>query len=134
MDEVYPLHEVSTKIALYSHDLTKVLIMQYRPDFFGLPGGHLEHNELPDEALARELEEELGITFTDFSHVDFFLRGARGSSVILGFRGIAPESLELHPPHPENEFGVWKTRDEIENGAYISEVYTKLVIENWPQR
>ncbi len=36
------------------------------PDVWDLPGGHLEPGELPDQALIRELEEELGIVPTRF--------------------------------------------------------------------
>jgi 8-oxo-dGTP diphosphatase len=34
---------------------------RWYPDAWDLPGGHVEHNETPSEALQRELREELGI-------------------------------------------------------------------------
>jgi 8-oxo-dGTP diphosphatase len=34
---------------------------RWYPDAWDLPGGHMEHNEAPSEALQRELREELGI-------------------------------------------------------------------------
>ena len=34
---------------------------QWYPDIWDLPGGHIEHCEQPEQALVRELREELGI-------------------------------------------------------------------------
>jgi 8-oxo-dGTP diphosphatase len=42
------------------------------PDVWDLPGGHLEAGESPDQALIRELEEELGIVPTRFTQLDIF--------------------------------------------------------------
>jgi 8-oxo-dGTP diphosphatase len=42
------------------------------PDVWDLPGGHLEVGESPDQALVRELEEELGIVATRFVPLGIF--------------------------------------------------------------
>src|SRR5277367_3644771 len=42
------------------------------PNVWDLPGGHLEAGESPDQALIRELEEELGIVPTRFAPLDIF--------------------------------------------------------------
>jgi 8-oxo-dGTP diphosphatase len=42
------------------------------PNVWDLPGGHLEAGESPDQALIRELEEELGIVPTRFAQLDVF--------------------------------------------------------------
>jgi 8-oxo-dGTP pyrophosphatase MutT (NUDIX family) len=128
----HDLHEISVKIALYSHDGERVLVMKY-PAAYGLPGGHLDAHEFPHEALTRELEEELGITLTDFRKVDFFTRGGkRDDSIILCFTAIAPETIVLAPPNPKKEIGIWLTQQEMRELEDISPEYKRVVEENWP--
>ncbi|MGC2444652.1 NUDIX hydrolase [Candidatus Binatus sp.] len=56
------------------------------PDYWDLPGGHLEAGESPDQALIRELEEELGIVPTRFE--------------LLGvFDELSPEKYGVHEYH-----------------------------------
>ena len=44
----------------------------YYPDVWDVFGGHLEEEESPDAALARELKEELGITQPKFEQIAIF--------------------------------------------------------------
>ena len=77
------LHEVTCKVALYDSSKQYVLLAEYKPNEFGIPGGHLERDEEPDATLRRELKEELGITvnvaclapltFASHSYPDFHL-------------------------------------------------------------
>lgn len=130
-----PRHEVSVKIAIYKADKSAVLIMKY-PKILGLPGGHLEKKETPDEAMSRELQEELGITIRDFSGAGFFLRGERGSAVILGYTAIMPKDAVLRPPRPQFEEGVWMTKEEVKKLKHpetIATQYVQMILENWPK-
>jgi len=132
MDGDYDEHSVSVKIALYSHDLDSVLLMKYSRGIYGLPGGHLDANEMPDEALVRELMEELSVQLTSFEKASFFMRSGRGSSVILGYTGIATEAFVMDPTHPEKEVGVWATRQELESLEPISDEYKEFIFGHWP--
>lgn len=126
-------HYVSAKVALYSADNQKVLVMKYAHGQYGLPGGHLDAREHPDEAIARELMEELAISVGPLQRTDFFLRGERGSSVILAYRGRASKDLVINSTHPQHEVGIWVTRSELEAIPNIATEYKRFVIENWPE-
>jgi ADP-ribose pyrophosphatase YjhB (NUDIX family) len=136
VDEVYAEHAVSIKIALYSHDGERVLIMVYpsRDGLHGLPGGHLEANEMPDQALIRELDEELGISIVQFEKKSFFLRYGTEGSVILAYSAVAPEGLILRPTRPEKEYAIWMTATELDDIENISAEYKTFVADNWPIR
>lgn len=138
MFSMRPRHAVSTKVLLYSFDHKKVLIMQY-PMLHGLPGGHLEYGETPEEAIVREAREELGIELGTLQRVDFFLRTSQFSlksskhgSVILLFKGIAPKGLVLRPPRPIQEKGLWMTRDQVSDLKDFSTAYKQAAMHNWP--
>lgn len=59
--------EVSTKAAIFNRSLDQVLVIdlsqikRYGKNKHGLPGGHMEENEKPDQTIAREIKEECGI-------------------------------------------------------------------------
>jgi len=131
MDEEHTPHFVSTKVALFSADNTKVLVMEYGRGGAGLPGGHLEADETPNQAIVREVMEELGAVLPPVAHADFFLRSGDTGDVILGFTGIAPADFTLAPPNPDYENGRWVTREELA-ALDISPAYQAFVLNNWP--
>ena len=103
MGERYKLR-VSCKAALFTPDLSRVLIVETLPGRFGLPGGHMEENESPDDALRRELSEELGLTSVAVIRNDFWM--AEGSRLILGYIGTIEDTTvfelqqeEIHEVH-----------------------------------
>ena len=77
------------------------------PGVWDLPGGHLESGESPEQALVRELEEELGIVPTKltplgvFDELDPEKRGARQYHLYLvtEWRG----SIVNRQPHEHSE-------------------------------
>lgn len=129
MAEQYASHRVSVKVAVYSNDKSRVLVLKYDHGRFGLPGGHLEADETPDEALVREFREELGADLPPAKRTDFFMVGR----LVLGFVTIAPIDMPMDPPDPDKEHGVWMTRSEFDKIYDIAEAYRKLVVQNWPQ-
>jgi len=132
---VYTKFLVSNKIALYSHDHERVMIMEYWPrKIWGLPGGHLDPGEEPEQAMARELQEELGVTVHHMKKKDFFIRSPHESgiqTVTLAYTAIVPEGFETHPSRPRHEHGIWVTRQQIP-AIDMAESYKKFILENWP--
>lgn len=128
-----PKHEVSTKIALYDEHAERVLVMVYPGRAaYGLPGGHLEKDELPDAAIVREVEEELGITISEYERKDFFLHKDTRGKVILAYTGRLAFATIFDEPQKSFEFGKWVTRPEFEALPKISIGYRKFILENWP--
>jgi 8-oxo-dGTP pyrophosphatase MutT (NUDIX family) len=124
-------YRISAKVAIYSDDHEAVLVMQY-PHAHGLPGGHIEKGELPEEALRRELMEELGIGIGAVQRQDFFFRNEKRRSLIVAFVSIASKELTLLPPRPDREKGIWLTKAELAELPTISPAYKEFTLANWP--
>ena len=127
---VRPTFRVSAKLALYSVDRQRVLMMHYRDGHYGLPGGHIEKGESPETTLRREIMEEVGIEVGPVVRKDFF---EREDSIILAFTSFAEGAdPELKSPKPKKEEGVWLTRSEVEALERILPAYKAFALEQWP--
>lgn len=125
---------VSCKAAIYSLDGKYVLLMRYPqlgPKAHGLPGGHLEQGENPDEAVLREIGEELGTNLAiSLKRTDFWPH--ENGKIVLGYVGRG--SFDLPPaPDPTFEFAVWATKSDLQSGNVSAGSYTSFVISNWPK-
>ena len=140
MSAMYDRHEVSVKVALYSSDGKRVLLMYYpHDDGFGLPGGHIDAGETPDVALERELREELGITI-DATPANFYVRDPQGSTVkdhkiILGYTATVDGNIELPDRACDGgeERPVWLTRTEVEATDKLAPGYRDFLLKWWPR-
>jgi len=122
-------HYVSTKLALYSSDLQTVLIMRYpKRAISGLPGGHVDRGETPDDAIVRELMEELSITVDNMKRVDFFYN----NRIILAYTAIAPADIVITPTDPKYEYAEWVAKDDIQTTKMAPE-YIRFILQNWPK-
>lgn len=72
MNEEKITNIIEKVIALIITEDNKILIANYAGIPL-LPGGKIDNNELPEEALVRELEEELGINYKK-DDLKYFLR------------------------------------------------------------
>jgi len=129
-----PKNRVSTKLALYSNDLTSVLLMHYPVrGINGLPGGHVEVKENPDDTIKRELFEELTLTVDTMKRADFFITTGKKGRIILAYTAIAPVEVSIKATRPHFEFGKWATKDEVTE-IEMSAEYKRFVLENWPKQ
>lgn len=129
-----PLHEVSVKAALYSEDGSKVLAAIYAdtPERFltGLPGGHVEADEDPDAAIARELYEELGVEALELERRDFW-RHTMGK-VLLGYVGRLHSDQVFALDPAELTRVEWVDVAAIRDGSFPLDNYREFVTANQP--
>jgi 8-oxo-dGTP pyrophosphatase MutT (NUDIX family) len=98
----------------------------------GLPGGHVEAKEEPDETIKREILEELTLKIDTIKRSDFFLSEGSNGRIILAYTAIAPVDVDIKPTRPKFEYGVWVPKAELADIVMSSE-YTRFVLENWPK-
>jgi len=123
-------HYVTTKAAIYSEDDSGVLVIDTRSynNSYGLPGGHVDMDEAPDQTIEREINEELGIIVSNLERRDFFLHG--NGKVVLAYIAKAPIEVSIAPLNTDEGIGVWKTKEQFEK-IDIDEGYKKFVLDNW---
>jgi mutator protein MutT len=83
---------------------------QVMPGAVALPGGHLELGEQPDEALRRELQEELGIAPLDVVYVCTLLHRSQEFRKLHYF-AVTRWQGEMQPH--EAEAVLWIPLDEL---------------------
>ena len=120
---------VATKAALFNRDKSKVLVihMDYNDDW-GPPGGHVEEDETPDEAMTRELLEECGVSSDNLTHTDFFMHSQ--GKLILAYVGTTDNEELASQQNDLEGKPKWLTKDEFETIA-IEPGYRDLVLNNW---
>jgi 8-oxo-dGTP diphosphatase len=87
------------------------LTKQVMPGAIALPGGHLEAGESPQEALLREVSEELGIVPTDRYYVCTLLHRSQEFRKLHYF---AIHQWEGEITHHEAEAVLWVPFDALE--------------------
>jgi 8-oxo-dGTP pyrophosphatase MutT (NUDIX family) len=128
------LHRVTTKVAIYtpsgSHAMVMHMYVGKEREMYGLPGGHIDTGEQPDETIVRELDEELGIKVSNLRHIDFFIHS--NGKIVLSYTATLPHNTVITPSDPAKEIGVWLSRDEFDD-IVIESNYRALVLDNWPK-
>ena len=79
---------LEVSVAIILDDQRRVLISQralHKPHggYFEFPGGKIEANESPEQALIREMVEELGIDLTNFKYLSSILHDYHDKQVKL---------------------------------------------------
>lgn len=125
------LFKVSTKAAIFdpSHENIIIIDMDEINDC-GLPGGHVDEDETPDEAIMRELFEECGIIPDTISRKDFFIHS--NGKLILAYTGeVSDTKLKSEQDNLEGK-PVWMTKSEFMKIS-IEPNYREFVLNNWPK-
>lgn len=75
------------------------------------PGGKIEADETPEQALVRELEEEIGITATSFSRYETIVWEKEGLHITLWFFMV--DGWQGEPWGREGQQGQWIAVNEL---------------------
>lgn len=105
----------------------KVLLARYLPGLYGLPGGHIDNDEHPDEAMARELKEELGLSDVTLRRGSF-TRHENGK-IVLFYTGILSEDTRLQADPSELEAGEWVNIEQISSDKISLGDYKDFTLE-----
>ncbi|HZJ34811.1 MAG TPA: NUDIX hydrolase [Candidatus Angelobacter sp.] len=126
------LFKVSTKAAIFdsTHEHILVIHMDHLNNW-GLPGGHIEDNEAPDDAISRELIEECGLNPDSMQRKDFFMHS--GGKIILAYVGeVNDMSLKSQQNNLEG-IPKWLSLSKFQS-IQIEPNYRNFVLENWPKK
>ena len=115
--------------ALIFNDAGQILLLKHRfraGSGWGIPGGFLERGEQPEQALRRELREEIGL---EVSHVEIFSARSfkRPRQVEILFRCRANVRIgQLKPRTMEVEKAEWFSLQNLPHGLPSDQ---RLIIE-----
>lgn len=118
-------NRISCKAALYTPDRQKVLLVETTPGEYSLPGGHMEQGETPDEAVRRELMEEIGVAPETLHRKDFWLHS--GGKLILGFEGELDEETNFVLQPEEVTSARWALVADVVSGEIDLRSYARFI-------
>jgi len=101
-----------------NHDKTKIYITK-RPNhvhqggLWEFPGGKVENNESIEDAMCRELEEEIGIMVTTQSHFEHFEFDYSDKALVFDFMLVT--HFDHDPYGREGQQGQWVDISDIHN-------------------
>lgn len=123
------LYPVSVKAAIFNDKHELLMIRLHEGDRYGMPGGHLEAGEMPDEAIRRELHEETGVKDYTLKRADFFVH--KEGRVVLAYIGnTANPALESAQNNLEGT-PIWISKTEFET-VNTRQCYRDFVAKFWP--
>lgn len=128
MNRKRDLLRVSCKCAIFTPDGRRVLLADYGREGYGLPGGHIDSGESPDDAVRRELAEELGLENILCRRADFFLHP--NGKIVLGFVATLDDSVALTIQPEEIEGAVWCEVSDIQEGIVPVPSYKEFILKN----
>lgn len=115
--------------ALIFNDAGQILLLKHRfrpGSGWGIPGGFLEHGEQPDQALRRELREEIGL---ELSQVEIFtarsFKKPRQVEVLFRCRANV-QGARVKPRTMEVERAEWFSLQQLPSGLPTDQ---RLLIE-----
>ncbi len=92
--------QLNISVAIVTHNNKLILIKRKKEpfkDILSLPGGKIKETETPEQAIARELEEETGLTTKTIEYV-----GHYDETIIESSTPIHKHNIKIFKIQPEN--------------------------------
>jgi ADP-ribose pyrophosphatase YjhB (NUDIX family) len=138
-DVGYVTAKVGVDAAFFDEHDRVLLVRRVDDDKWGLVAGWVDGNEVPEEAIVREIEEEVGLTARVDGLVGVFARpaGVNGNphSVVSIVYLCEALSGTLRPqPHEVREIA-WRSIDDVDNWHHHHESLARAALEaHWRRR
>jgi 8-oxo-dGTP pyrophosphatase MutT (NUDIX family) len=135
--KVANLFDVSSKVFLFNEDKSKIVLLVHDGGRVGIPGGHIDAGETPDQAARRELKEEIGIDYDGEliqSGFDSHVIESRPQWFELYYTGKLDDSLEFPELADDNPDQIserkWVPVDDVLSGEFsMVEAHKKLLLK-----
>lgn len=96
--------------------ITQRLLHLHQGGYWEFPGGKVEDNESAEQAIVRELFEEIGIKVTELQPFDSFNYNYPDKALYFDFFTVT--QFHHHPFGKEGQIGKWVSLTELSNYAF----------------
>jgi 8-oxo-dGTP diphosphatase len=135
----YPRPSYTVDAAIISQEDKKVLLIQRKHDPFAgkwaFPGGFMDMDETPEEAIVRELEEETNITgvaLEQFKTYGALGRDPRGRTISTLFLGFVEHSTDVKAKGGDDAAEArWFSLEEVSELAFDHGVIFQEVLQRF---
>lgn len=120
-------YSVAVKAAIFNENNDILMIHMPHRGEHGLPGGHIEAGETPDDAIARELMEETGLRCA-LTRADFFFH--EEGKLILAYVGKVKGSAIKSQQGNLEGIPVWVSKADFET-IKTNQCYKDFIVKFW---
>lgn len=130
----FPIFSAAVSMVIVNEDKTKTLLVkQYGKDFNRLVAGYINKGECAEEALVREMQEEIGLTPASYKFQ--ISRYFPKTNTLLFNFVVFVDDMNVIPNEEIDSWGWYDTDRALEalNGASLAKEFYKYFIEHFKE-